>query len=140
MKRFVIMAVASVFVLGGLHSSALAIAPFKKAFQDKYVEGSGSEEFKAAFQKASCNVCHVKGKKKEERNEYGKALDELLEGNSNKRIMEAEKSGGVAGKDAETKKVLEELAKAFDKVAEMKSPTGETYGELIKANKLPIAE
>lgn len=137
MKWFVVVGMVSMFLFGGMTSSVEAIAPFKKAFQEKYVDGSSNEEFKAAFQKASCNVCHVKGKKKEERNDYGKLLDELIEGNANKRIMDAEKAGGEDGKMAETKKILEELDKAFDKVAAMKSPSGETYGELLKQSKLP---
>ena len=133
MKRFVVLGLIT--MVGGtwLAPSAQALAPFKKAFQEKYVDKSTSEEFKTAFQGASCNVCHVKDKKKTERNDYGNALAELIEGDANKRIKEA------GNKDGETKKILEELDKAFDEVAKKKSPGGETYGDLIGAGKLPVA-
>lgn len=139
MKRFIVVGVAVASVFGWSASSVEAIAPFKQAFQKKYVDESGNEEFKAAFKEASCNVCHLKGKKKEERNEYGKALDELIEGNANKRIQEAKKINDDELKKV-TDQVLEELEKAFEKVAEKKAASGETYGEMLKAGKLPTAE
>ena len=45
--------------------NALALTQFKKAFAVKYADTHKSAEFKTAVKKASCNVCHVKGAKKE---------------------------------------------------------------------------
>ena len=125
--------------LASLTTSAHALAPFKKSFQKKYVAPSDNADLAAAFKKASCNTCHVKGKKKTERNAYGDELAKLIEGDANKRIKAARKAGGAqAGKD-EQKKVLAELEKAFDEVAKL--PSGDekpTYGELLKQHQLPV--
>ncbi len=122
-----------------LTPQAKAIAPFKKAFQETYVDPSGNEEFKGAFKKASCNTCHVKGEKKDKRNVYGDELAKLIEGDANQRIKDARKEGGSAAAKEETAKVLGELEKAFDAVAKMKSKSGEPYGEIIKSGKLPTS-
>ena len=116
---------------------AQALTQFKKAFQEKYVDGSDSDDFKDAFKKASCNTCHLKGKKKEERNPYGDELAKLIEGDANQRIKTAGEIDDAARK-AETEKILEELQKAFDEVAKQESPTGETFGDRIAAGELPI--
>ena len=120
-------------------SPAQAIAPFKKAFQVKYIDKSDSEELKEKFKKASCNTCHVKAKKKDVRNPYGAELSKLIEGDANARIKEA----GEAGKDAreaETAKILKELDKAFDEVAKKESKSKVKYGDLIQQGKLPVEE
>jgi hypothetical protein len=116
---------------------AEAIAPFKKAFQKKYVDPSDNEDFKSAFKKASCNTCHVKGEKKDVRNEYGDALAKLIEGDANQRIKDAGKEGGSEGRKKETEKVVKELEKAFEEVAKQKSKSGESFGDMIKSGKLP---
>ena len=108
--------------------SAYAIAPFKKEFDSKYVkkEPTTPEEtaLAAAVKKAKCNVCHY-GKKKKDRNAYGEALSELLD----------------RKKDMRNKAKIQE---ALDKVAAMKSdpddPSAPTFGDLIKAGKLPSEE
>ena len=65
-----------------LTETGYAIEPFKKEFESKYVKKDPSTDAEKAFaeavSKAKCNVCHV-GKTKKERNEYGKALDALLD-------------------------------------------------------------
>lgn len=137
MKKLVTVCLLATALVAWLAPTAQALAPFKKAFEEKYVDKSSSEDFKGAFKKESCNTCHVKGKKKEERNAYGDELEKLIEGNANERIREARKNGKEAG-DAETAKILEELNKAFDEVAKMKAKDGGTYGERIEAGKLPV--
>ncbi len=138
MKKLATLCVLCLTVLGWMSPAAQALAPFKKAFQEKYVDKSDSEELKAAFKKVSCNTCHVKGKKKEARNEYGEELAKLIEGDANARINEAGKESPEA-KKAETEKVVTELEKAFDEVAKMKNASGQVYGELIKSGQLPVA-
>ncbi len=137
-RRMVFLGVAACLILGVSHRSALALAPFKKAFQKRYVDPSDSEAFKAAFKKASCNTCHVKGKKKDVRNPYGDELAKLIEGDANARIKAAAKEGGSEGRKAETEKILKELEAAFAKVETLKSPTGETFGDRLKNGLLPV--
>jgi len=116
---------------------AEAIAPFKKAFQQKYVDSSDDDAFKQAFKKTSCNTCHVKGEKKPVRNAYGDELAKIIDGNANERIKAAGKEGGSDGRKAETAKVLIELDVAFGKVEKVKSPSGQAYGEMLKNGELP---
>ena len=120
-------------------SDAQAMPQFKKAFTKKFVEKHKSKEFQSMAKKASCNVCHVKGPKKDVQNEYGKLLNKLIEGDANKRYKDAKKTGPSEGK-AELEKILSELDKAFDKAGEMKSEAGKgpKFGEIIKAGKLPV--
>ena len=121
-----------------LSPSAKAIAPFKKAFQTKYVNPSDNASLKAAFKKASCNTCHVKGKKKTTRNAYGEELSKLIEGNANKRIKEAGKDGKDARKAMQAQ-ILKELDEVFDKVGKMPSGDGEpSYDDLIQSGQLPV--
>jgi hypothetical protein len=107
---------------------AYAIPAFNKEFDNKYVKkdaSTGPEKALAeAVAKVKCNVCHV-GKTKKERNEYGKALDELLD-----------KKTDI--------KDIPKIQDALEKVAGMKSnpkdPASPTFGELIKQGKLPGGE
>ena len=137
MKRFVLVCITCAALVAVISPNAQAIAPFKKAFQQKYVDPSENEAFKETFKKASCNSCHVKGEKKTVRNSYGEELSKLIEGDANARIKAAGKEGGSAGRKAETEKVLKELDKAFDEVAKKKTEGGQTYGEMFKNGELP---
>jgi hypothetical protein len=118
--------IATLAALLVLSSPVLAYPPFKKAFEDRYVKG-GSPELKKAFEVAGCNACHVTGAtSKQEKNLFGSELDRLLT-NVARRLKTEE---GKA-------EVLKELEAAFDKVEQMKSPTGETWAERIRAARLP---
>src|SRR5690348_12436029 len=83
MTKFALTLVAAASVIGSTIKTALAIAPFKKEFDELYVKNSKNEEFVAAAKKANCLICHGKnaeGKEdKKVRNAYGKALDKLLD-------------------------------------------------------------
>jgi hypothetical protein len=136
-KSLVVLALVAAVSLVG--STSLALSPFKKAFDEKYVKASGNADFQAAFKKASCNTCHVKDKKKDFVNAYGWELAELIEGSAKGRIDAAKEEGSDA-KKAEEEKVLKELVAALKKVEAVKSPSGETYGELFKAHSLPTPD
>ena len=140
MRRFLLVCIACSATVTLISPNANAIAPFKKAFQKKYVDPSDNESFQDAFKKASCNSCHVKGEKKTVRNSYGDELAKLIDGDANARIKAAGKEGGSAARKSETEKVLQELEKAFDEVAKKKNKNGETYGEQLKQGKLPTAK
>ena len=109
MRRFVLVGVF-VFAIAAMTTPRVeALAPFKKAFQKKYVDESDKDSLKEAFKKASCNTCHVKGEKKTVRNEYGDELAKLIDGDANQRIKDAAKEGGSEGRKSETEKVVKEV-------------------------------
>ena len=128
MKKFV----ACLIVAGVTFSYigvASAVAPFHKQFAKTYVEDkkdSVNKDFAEAVTKAKCNICHY-GKSKKNRNDYGKALDELLDKDDFKA------SAIKADPDGSEKKIVD----AFEKVAKMKNADGVTFGSLIEDGKLP---
>jgi len=114
--------------------AAEALPPFKAAFEEKYVQPANDPVFAQNAKAAGCMICHVKGAKKNVRNGYGEALANLIGGDAQKRLKAAAKAGAeVAEKD----KIMKELDAAFSKVEAEKSPSGATYGELLKLHKLP---
>ncbi|MBM4003097.1 MAG: hypothetical protein FJ295_07370 [Planctomycetes bacterium] len=122
MKR-VCVALLVCFVLVALSGPAWAIPPFKKGFDDVYGKNA---DIKKASDEAKCNVCHF-GMSKKMKNDYGKALAELLKKDKFKedRIK------------AEPDAVKKEIEEALKKVEDQKSKDGEKFGDRLKANKLP---
>lgn len=117
------------FLAGSLFATikpVYGIDAFKKEFLKKYVKADAADgpdkAFADAVKAANCNVCHAGKTNKKMRNEYGKALDELLD------------------KKADMKDTVK-IQDALEKVAGMKSdpkdPGSPTFGELIKQGKLP---
>ena len=107
-------------------NSAHAILPFKKEFDNLYVKPEGTDSEKAlatAAQTAKCDVCHM-GEKKKDRNAYGQSLKKLLD--------KKEDAKNVAKIQAALKKVEAEPS-------DPKDPKSPTFGDLIKAGKLPGA-
>jgi hypothetical protein len=139
MKRVVTLSMVGVFLASSLFvSPAKALPDFKKAFEAKYVTDSSSEEFKEAFKAAGCNVCHVKGNSnRKARNPYGAALAKITGGHANADLKAAKDAGGDDGRAAKLKEILKKLDQAFEKVEAQKAASGQTYGELLKAGKLP---
>ena len=136
MKKLILLSSVCLLGVALITPDARAIAPFKKAFFEKYVDKSDNEELKEKFKKASCYTCHVKGEKKEVRNAYGQELAKLIEGDASARIKEAGKSGDDA-RTAEQDKILKELDKAFDTVAKKESKSKVKYGDFLKQGQLP---
>ena len=119
------------FLVGALTSSVkpvFGIDAFKKEFVAKYVKKDPATDeekaFAAAVTKANCNVCHV-GKTKKVRNEYGKALDELLD-----------KKADIKA----TAKIQEALDKVGGMKSDPKNDASPTFGELIGKGKLPSGD
>ena len=94
---------------------AFAVKQFYDEFKEVYVNNGDLDA--GAVAKAKCNICH-EGKSKKDKNAYGKELDKLLD----------------RKKDA---KNPEKIREALAKVAGMKSPSGKTWGEILKAGELP---
>jgi len=118
----VVMAVAVAMVAAATARPALAIKQFNDEFKAVYVKPDSSDPAEkalaAAVETAKCNLCH-KGKEKKDRNAYGEALAELLD-------------------KKEDAKNVDKIRKALETVAAKASPDGgPTFGELIKAGKLP---
>src|SRR5436305_4894739 len=100
--------------------SASALPPFNKEWVAKYNEG----EKNAAFKEAKCNVCHA-GESKKMKNEYGKAVGKYLTKAKYNQIKEDE---------AAARKYIQE---GLQKAEGEKGSAGKSYGEVIKAGKLP---
>ncbi len=113
-------AVAAVSFATFFSDPALATPVFKKQFEEQY------PALKGVAEEQKCNVCHY-GKSKKNKNDYGKALAELLKKDNYKdeRVK------------AEPEKVRAEFDAAFKKVEEAKSKGGETFGARLKAGKAP---
>jgi hypothetical protein len=67
----------------------------------------------------ACNVCHVAGQPKRQRNDYGQALDALLD----------------RRRDARDKQKIQQALKTVTR--QKKNGNGPTYFELIGQGKLP---
>jgi hypothetical protein len=132
---WLICGLAAAWIVAALSAPALAVREFEIEFKKNYVKPDSKDPKEHAFAdaidkisveteleegvvKQACNVCHVKGKAKKMRNEYGEKLADLLD-----------KKGDKDHPD--------KIKAAFAKVAGMKSSKGPTYGELIKGGKLP---
>lgn len=126
MKSRWALAVAAVATLAVFGAAQLtyAIPPFAEVFAATY--GSNAD-IKKGIETEKCNVCHM-GTKKKDKNAYGNALhDSGLE----KVMGDAYKTD----KEGTTKKIVEALKKTEEK----KNAAGKTFGELLKAGKLPGA-
>jgi hypothetical protein len=119
-------------------SPALAIPEFNKQWKERYLkpfeEGETkfepSEDFQKLAKKAGCNLCHIKGLKKTERNEYGQAMSKYLkkEDFSKERLK------------AEPEKVKEEIIAALKKLDADVSEDGESFLKKMIDAKLPAVE
>jgi hypothetical protein len=112
----VMMLVAVVWSL----QPASALPPFNKEWVAKYNPG----ESNAVFTEAKCNVCHA-GESKKMKNEYGKAVGKYLTKAKYNEVKEDETAA---------KKYIQE---GLQKVEGDKAAGGKSYGELLKAGKLP---
>jgi hypothetical protein len=124
MKKVCVMLVLGCVALALTVSPALALPPFNKEWQAKYVEGNPNANFVDAVGTAKCNVCHM-GKSKKDKNEYGKAVGKYLTKDEYNKIKS----------DADAAKKY--IDAGLDKAATEKSASGQTFGDLIKAGQLP---
>jgi hypothetical protein len=138
MKNNLLTLTLSIMVLLCATNTCSALAPFKKAFDENYVKSSGNDALRAAFKSASCNTCHVKGKKKDWLNGYGVQLAKSITGNAKDRLAMAKAISSDAQK-SENEKLLTELKKAFKTAEAKKSPSGPLFGALISESILPSA-
>ena len=72
--------------------NAEAIPLFYSKFEAKYAGADAKPEFAMLVKETKCNVCHIKGEKKEVRNAFGESLHKmgLEKDNYKKERVEAE--------------------------------------------------
>lgn len=138
--RTTMRALLMLTILFSLTASASALPPWKAKFKEMFVD-DGPQTLQAAFADkviGSCKTCHVNGEEKTVRNSFGIALDRMIDGNAGERLKKAAKEGADA-KAAMQARIDKEMLAALDKVLKQSSPTGGgSYGERIKAGKLPF--
>ena len=127
MKKVSISFCLGAFFIACIATPASGIAPFGLRWRQKYLTDNKNEEFVKAAKAANCKICHVTtDKENKENNDYGKAVGKFL--------TKAEFEKMNTNLEASKKYVLEGLAKADAE----KAADGTTYGERIKAGKLPV--
>jgi hypothetical protein len=107
-------------------SPAFAVKPFNDTFIAEYVKKGAP--FAAKVEAAKCNLCHVDGKPKKVRNEFGMAVSKHLK----KDDVGAAKKIDPATDDGK-KAIAAGLAKALTE----KRADGKSFGDVIKAGELP---
>lgn len=101
---------------------------FKEGFDSKYIKDlneptitAEEKALAAAAKGAGCSVCHVKGEEKKVRNTYGAALAKIL----------------TKADTKNAKKIQDALDTVAGEKSDPNNPDSATFGELIKAGKLP---
>jgi hypothetical protein len=117
---------ASALFIFGVAQPAAGVPQFADAFVAKYVKDHPNKEFSETVMKGTnkCFVCHH-GKNRKNRNVFGKELDVLLDRKTD-------------AKDQE--KILASFAKVLEMHVDPKNDKSETYGDRVKAGKLPGGE
>ena len=134
MNRVCALVVATLVVLALGARNASALPPINVQWHEKYsalkdavVKTYGEEST------AKCNVCHIAGKGKKEKNAYGLAVGKFVTKAQITKIKEDAGDNADAAAEATKKYILEGLAK----VEAEKAADGKSYGDAIKAGKLP---
>jgi len=134
MNRVYALVVVTVVALAFGAKSATALPPINVQWHEKYsalkdavVKTYGEEST------AKCNVCHIAGKGKKERNAYGMAVGKFITKAQITKIKEDAGDNADAAAETTKKYILEGLTK----VEGEKAADGKTYGDAIKAGKLP---
>ena len=134
MNRVCALVAATLVVVALGVRTASALPPINAAWHEKYsalkdavVKTYGEEST------AKCNVCHIAGKGKKERNAYGMAVGKFITKAQITKIKEDAGDNADAAAETTKKYILEGLGK----VEAEKAADGKTYGDAIKAGKLP---
>jgi hypothetical protein len=120
MKKVGLFFLVGALVVGAGSKSAFALPDVSKRFLEVYKDNA---DVIAASKEAKCNVCHF-GKSKKNRNDYGKALSKYI---NKDEVKKKKAEGGVE----------EYIDDGLKKAEADKSTGGGTFGDLLKAGKLP---
>jgi len=135
MTLFAVVVSGSTF-FGWYAGTALSRPQYFGEFKKMYVKPDGSDEDKAfakAVADARCFVCHEPGNDRKLRNRYGKDLAKLL-------VPADWDAGKKYPGETDKSKIDEALKKAADMHVDPNDPKSPTYGDLLKAGKLPGAD
>jgi len=125
MSRFV----AAILAVSLFSSIASATGEFQKEWKTMYLDKDADAVFVKAAKKAGCNVCHIKGEKKTERNEYGMAVHEFLN-----------KANYTKEKLKENPELVKEIVEGIKKAGEKTSSDEKTFAAKIEAGELPATD
>jgi hypothetical protein len=105
---------------------AWAVKPFNDGFIKEYVKQG--EPFAAKVEAAKCNLCHIDGKPKKMRNEFGLAVSKHLT-----------KDDFGEGKkfDPKSETGQKAIAAGLARALTEKRGDGKSFGDVIKAGELP---
>jgi len=124
MKKFVLTLVVGAFAVSCFLGSAQARPPYAPIVGEHYKDNEAIVAKTKAADK--CNFCHdAASKSKKDRNEYGKALAKHFGEDAFKKVKDDKEA---------LAKALNEGLKATEAD---KHSSGKTFGEVIKAGKLP---
>jgi hypothetical protein len=134
MKRVWMLAVVALVSLAMSVRSVNALPPINIQWHEKY--SALKEAVVKAYGEEStdkCNVCHIPGKGKKEKNAYGLTVGKFVTKARITKIKEDAGDDADAAAEATKKYILEGLSK----VEGEKGANGKTFGEMIKAGTLP---
>lgn len=125
MNRPVVIVLTGMIACAGLGSAQAR--PAYPGILETHYKDSEAIVAKAKNLKEKCNLCHVEGKPKKEHNEFGTALSKQMP-----------KAQFMKLKDpADKEKLAKRLGEALKATEAEKHSSGKTFGEVIKAGKLP---
>lgn len=105
---------------------AWAVKPFNDSFIKEYTKKG--DPFAAKVEAAKCNLCHLDGKPKKMRNEFGMAVSKHLKKDdvgTGKKIDPATEAGQKA------------IAAGLAEALKEKRADGKSFGDVIKSGELP---
>ena len=121
--------IATFVMLAGFCSTAPAHMAFKKNVQQKY-----------PGMKVNCNACHIKGKPKTDRNDFGKLFAKELKASNPTLTEEWKSKKGAEKKKYESSEMVPAFDKALAKVKTLTNDKQEVYDDLIKSGQIPFIE
>ena len=124
MRTYRIAAWCCIIAMAANTSSVFGQNLFKKLMQNHYKVKS-----------VSCNSCHVSGKPKTMRSDFGKLFDTELKGKDISKRLEDAKNNPEQ-KAAVEKVVATEFMDALKKIDKKEYPGSGTYGDAIQAGKI----
>jgi hypothetical protein len=115
------LAVSALFIFGVAQPSA-GMQQFFDAFMKEYIANHSDKKFAEMVTKeAKCHVCH-QGAKRTNRNVFGQELDKMLDKKTDLKDLD---------------KIKASFKKALEIKVDPKNDKSETYGDRLKAGKLP---
>jgi hypothetical protein len=125
MRKLCILAAAAVVLAMSFARPSAAVLQFYNAFVDQYIKPHPDKKFaEMVIKEAKCLVCH-QGKVRKNHNVFGDELKKLLDRTKDTK---------------DTEKMLASFKKVLEMRVDPKNEKSETYGDRLKASKLPAGE